>query len=231
MIRNLPICLFLALILQSISANAAMCEKEFLGFSGAMGEKLQAENPAKFNDIFDYQKAMIALIIDGEFQDQVKSSDPMLETPLFKCIKLAINKGELTVTDSEKSIVRKAYLSYQKKAKFVEITSNIQMIKLNVANCYEINKSFDGCNAGTNHIPKDIGKITGDETVNGINLHPAKGRKFTAGLIVKDGVITGEAINGEGLNGETYRLTPTVTMNGEVNWIASGTCEAAGICK
>lgn len=229
--KNLPIYLFLALILQSISANAAICEKEFMGFVGASGEKLKSENPTKFYDAFIYQKAMFALIIDGEFEDQVKPSDPMFETPLFKCVKNAISSGDLTVTDSEKSIVRKSYLSYQKKVRFVEVISSVGSNKVAVEKCYLNTRSFHGCNAGSHGIQKNIGKITGGETVNGTNLYPAKGSKFVAGIKVEDGVITGEAINGKGFNGETYVLTPTITMSGEVNWIVSGTCESAGFCK
>jgi type IV pilus assembly protein PilA len=174
---------------------------------------------------------MIALIIDGEFQDQVKPSDPIFETPLFKCVHNAITKGDLTVTDSDKSIVRKAYLSYQKKAMFSEVTSSVQINKSAVESCYSSTKSFHGCNAGSNGIPKNIGQITGGETVNGTNLYPAKGSHVIAAVKVKDGVITAEVINGKGFNGETYVLTPTTTISGEVNWIVSGTCEAAGICK
>lgn len=229
--KNLPIYLFLALILQSISANAAICEKEWLGFLGPSGEKLQSENPSQFYDAFIYQKAMTALIIDGEFQDQVKPSDPMFETPIFKCLKNAITKGDLTVTDSQKSIVRKSYLSYQKKARFTEVVSSVAINKVAVEKCYSSTRSFHGCNAGSHGIQKNIGKITGGETVNGTNLYPAKGSNVVAGVKVEDGVITGEVINGKGFNGETFVLTPTVTISGEVNWIVSGTCESAGFCK
>lgn len=228
--KFLPIYLFLTLIFQSFSASAVICEKEWLGYLGTAGEKLQSD-PMQFYDAFNKQKAIIALIIDGEFQDQVKPSDPLFETPLYKCVSNAITKGDLIVADSDKSTARKAYLSYQKKVRFTEITTTVQMYKSAVASCYSSAKNFHGCNAGTNGIPKNVGKITGGETVNGTNPYSAKGRNVIAGVKVEEGVITAEAINGKGFNGETYVLTPTITISGEVNWIVSGTCEPAGICN
>jgi type IV pilus assembly protein PilA len=229
--KILPIGLFLALISQSIFASDVLCEKEWVGYLGAAGEKLQSD-PAQFYDAFNKQKAIIALIIDGEFQDQIQPSDhPLFETPLYKCVSNAITNGDLIVADSDKSIARKAYLSYRKKVRFTEIITTIHMYKTAVSSCYSGTKNFYGCNAGTNGIPKSVGKITGNETVNGKNPYSATRGSVIAGVKVEEGVITVEAISGKGFSGEVYILTPTITISGEVNWIVSGSCESIEVCN
>ncbi|MDB9969748.1 prepilin-type N-terminal cleavage/methylation domain-containing protein [Porticoccaceae bacterium] len=102
-----------------------------------------------------------------------------------------------------------AYQTYTQKAQFTEVVLAASAPKAAV----------------------EIGAQTGialtalDGGANGVIDLGASG--FVTSVVTVDGVIT--ATGTSALNDATYILTPTLA-NGQIQWAATGTCFAAGLC-
>lgn len=107
-----------------------------------------------------------------------------------------------------------AYQTYTKKAKFTEVVLATASAKIAVELCAQDLNLLIGCTGGSNDVPADIAKASG-------NL---------ASLSTKDGLITATAITTNGLEGEAYTLTPAYNV-GKVTWTVGGSCKTAQICK
>jgi type IV pilus assembly protein PilA len=116
------------------------------------------------------------------------------------------------------AIALPAYQTYTAKARFTEVVQATQGVKVAMDVCLASGDGLAACAAD--------GSVT--SAVNG-----AADGQYVAAVAVDaaTGAITATAIAGNGLNGETYIITPTVQGSGQVTWVASGTCDAAGICN
>lgn len=106
------------------------------------------------------------------------------------------------------------YVSYTNRAKFSEVVSTADALKMAVGACVTQLGTITGCNAGSNGIPAAITTAVGNV-------------KSTA---VANGVIT---VTGNGIGGGdyTYILTPTLDATSKhVTWAATGTCSGQGLC-
>ena len=112
------------------------------------------------------------------------------------------------------AIALPAYQTYTNKAKFSEVVSLIQGHKTAIEVCAATEGTLANCGAGANGVPVDLG---------------ATGNLLSLGWANGTGVLTATAITGNGLAGETYVLTGAYAA-GKVTWVASGTCDAAGLC-
>ncbi|WP_194712426.1 pilin [Noviherbaspirillum soli] len=108
-----------------------------------------------------------------------------------------------------------AYRDYTKRAKFSEVVLATAPAKIAVEICAQDLNSIKECKGGTNQIPANIEKASG-------NVASVKTEE--------NGVITAKAIDKNGLSEETYILTPTYA-DGKVTWVASGDCVKANLCK
>lgn len=100
-----------------------------------------------------------------------------------------------------------SYLSYTKKAYYSEIVRAASPAKVAVSACYQSLGTLTGCTGGSNGVPADISTATG-----GVDT-----------LATVDGVITVTPVAQHGiLATDTYILTPTVSADGIITWVASG---------
>jgi type IV pilus assembly protein PilA len=116
------------------------------------------------------------------------------------------------------AIALPAYQSYTNKAKFSEVLSLTSGHKLSIEICAQAEGALASCAAGANGVPVDIAAAVG-------RLATMTWAVTAAGV----GTLTATAVAVEGLDGETYILTGTYVA-GRVNWVESGTCDAAGLC-
>lgn len=109
-----------------------------------------------------------------------------------------------------------SYQDYTKKARFSEVLSLSDALKVDIANCIsDNNNSASGCSNGLLGVPAALATAT----------------ENTKTLVVADGVITGTATTKA--DSVTSILTPTPPTNPQdpVTWINSGSCVTKGWCK
>ncbi len=109
-----------------------------------------------------------------------------------------------------------SYQDYTKKARFSEVLSLSDALKVDIGNCIADNSnSRIGCSNGALGVPAAMSAAT----------------ENTATLTVADGIITGVAT--PKADSVTSILTPTpgATSTDPITWENSGTCEAKGWCK
>jgi len=99
-----------------------------------------------------------------------------------------------------------SYLDYTRRAYFSEIVQATGPYTVGVADCYHLQGTLTGCNAGTHNIPPAISSTTGR----------------MASLTVNNGQITVSPAATNGLlTTDTFILTPTIN-NGIILWVSSG---------
>ena len=110
-----------------------------------------------------------------------------------------------------------SYLNYTNKAKFSEVVQSTQPVKVAIEACAQQQGGLANCaTPGTNGIPADYA------AVNGTTGYVASVTTTAGGVITA----TSQQIS----SNYTYILTPTYQTNGQVTWVKSGTCDAAGLC-
>lgn len=110
------------------------------------------------------------------------------------------------------SIAYPAFLDYSRRAYYTEIVAATEPLKLAVAECYKIHKTFMGCNAGSFKIPANViiakGHVASTTVVNGvIVVTPVPGKSF--------------------VTTDTYTLTPTLKGK-DLLWASSGNAVKSG---
>lgn len=108
-----------------------------------------------------------------------------------------------------------AYNTYTSKSKFSEVILATSGVKIAAEVCAQTQGGM--CNGTTDtDILAALAGAAGGANVSGVTANATS-------------VITATAVTGGGLGGETYIITPSYT-NGQVTWVKSGTCAAAGYC-
>ena len=116
------------------------------------------------------------------------------------------------------AIALPAYQTYTAKAKFTEVVQATQGVKVAMDVCLVSGKDEAGCAA--------------DDAVGNAVTGAAGGQYVSAVAVdATTGAVTATAVSTGGLAGENYVITPTVETTGQVTWVASGTCGAAGLCN
>jgi type IV pilus assembly protein PilA len=114
-----------------------------------------------------------------------------------------------------------SYQSYTARARFTEVVQATAPFKLAVDLCVA-----DGSCGTTTAIS---GIAAG---ANGFPALPTSTGVLGSLVVSAAGVITATATTTRGLNAQTYILTPTIPAAGQaVQWAATGTCLAQGICR
>ncbi|MCX7088333.1 MAG: prepilin-type N-terminal cleavage/methylation domain-containing protein [Methylococcales bacterium] len=118
------------------------------------------------------------------------------------------------------SIALPAYKTYIKRTKFSEIVVASSPLKIAVELCLQETSNIGDCNAGAFGIPANnfvpVGRISSTEIFGSIIVITAVGAP-------------GASV--DGLEGESFALSiPGPITNGQIPWVASGTCKPAGIC-
>ncbi len=120
----------------------------------------------------------------------------------FSLVELLISLGIVMILAA---IAIPSYTSYTIKARYSEIVTAANPIKVSVEACYQIRNDLTDCDGGSYGIPADSTSVAG--AVDSISI--------------VDGVIT---ITPDAANGivatDTYILTPTASS--PMNWTASG---------
>lgn len=105
------------------------------------------------------------------------------------------------------TIALPSYQNYVRRAYYSEVVSATASYKAAVGECVLNQGTLTGCDAGTNKIPNAITTAVGS----------------VASLSVANGVITVIPVAVHGIVAtDTYVLTPTMSPNGIVTWVASG---------
>lgn len=105
------------------------------------------------------------------------------------------------------AIALPSYQLYVRRAYYSEVVSSTSSYRAAVGECVLSLNSLTGCDAGTNHIPNAITTDVG----------------AVASLSVANGIITVIPVATHGITAtDTYVLTPTMSANGIVTWVASG---------
>lgn len=110
-----------------------------------------------------------------------------------------------------------SYMNYTNKAKFSEVMQATAPYKVAVESCAQAQGGLTNCGTpGSNGIPANFAAASATAG-------------YTASIATgANGVITGTSQQ-VGSN-YTYILTPTYQANGQVTWVRTGTCDAAGLC-
>ena len=125
------------------------------------------------------------------------------------------------------AIAMPAYKSYVARSKFTEVTSGASALKTQVQLCFLDKGALTDC---TN---------TADAAVSGAGWTIAAGNdyatKYITSIVVTSGAILTTASAAEGLVDDDgaaaeYLLTPMPTNSGSIEWTATGSCKAAGLC-
>lgn len=114
-----------------------------------------------------------------------------------------------------------SYQGYIARARFSEVVNGTATYKQAVEMCIQRQGLVANPAAGATSCANGA---------NGVPAAPNAGGNIASVVTAATGVITATAAVGGGLNGETYTLTPGVAANGQVTWVAAGTCGAANIC-
>ncbi len=115
------------------------------------------------------------------------------------------------------SVALPAYQNYVNRAKFSEVVLATSSITDMVELCALDLSSIATCTDG--------------QSGKGWNLNPQATYGVVAGVATASGVITATAVVGQGLNGEDYVKTAVFNAaTGQVTWLFTGTCIAAGYC-
>lgn len=114
------------------------------------------------------------------------------------------------------AIALPAYQTYTKKARFTEVVLAAATVRTNVDACFQGRGQYLLTNCDSvSEVSIDASAVTAANNVRTITIAP------TSALITA----TGEP----SVDSKTYTLLPT--QNGDsLNWTASGTCVAAGLC-
>lgn len=109
------------------------------------------------------------------------------------------------------------FISYSRRANFVDNLTAADALKSAVAACIIQNGAATSCNGGVSGIPANIASGYGGN-VNSLS--------------VSSGVITATSTTANfGGVAYTYILTPAIVSGSNaVTWTASGTCQAVGYC-
>ena len=126
-----------------------------------------------------------------------------------------------------------AYQSYLARAKFSEVVTAINPVKLMVEVCYNDNVDLGDCNEETdNDISTEILlDATGGDYVASVSLlqtTPPGGAGMSIVATAEDVEGLGDG-NGTGYTFVAYALEASITR-GTINWGEAGTCKANGIC-
>jgi len=122
----------------------------------------------------------------------------------FTLIELMIT---LAIVGILAAIAIPSYNNYTRGAYFSEIVGATAPYRVAVGACIQTFNTLSGCDAGAHNIPFAITTPVG----------------AVASLNVTAGVITATPVASKGiLSTDTYILTPTLTSNGTITWIASG---------
>jgi type IV pilus assembly protein PilA len=114
------------------------------------------------------------------------------------------------------SVALPAYQNYTNEARFTEVTTATGGVKSAIEICLQTTNVVADCDA------------TDDAKIAAAVAGAAGGENVSSVAVTDDtGVITATAAAVAG--GFTYILTPT-SANGQVTWVVSGTCLAAGVC-
>ena len=110
-----------------------------------------------------------------------------------------------------------AYKDYTVKARFTNIISATNSIKLTLSECAQVNGAISG--------------ICDTYALLGLTAPAADANLAGVTITAVTGVITGTALAPAGAF--TYILTPTVPAAGDTTmpWVVTGTCVAAKACK
>lgn len=102
-----------------------------------------------------------------------------------------------------------SYQNYNRKAYYMELVQAAEPYKIAVIECEKKFKTFTGCNAGSNGIPKPP------------SIYPKGAVSF---IDVTNGIITITPVSAHGiLISDTYVLIPSLDpTTGTVNWTTSG---------
>lgn len=124
-----------------------------------------------------------------------------------------------------------SYQGYIKKARFLEVVSATNTVKVAVESCVASLLTVTGCTGGSNGIPANLDFTSGTAPGNLNKLTTADG-VITATAVGTAAVGGGASTVVKGLEGQTYILTPTRnTTTGQVTWAKTGTCaDAPPIC-
>lgn len=109
-----------------------------------------------------------------------------------------------------------AYQNYIKKAKFANVISSTNAVKLAMADCIQNNSSLATCDTAA--------KLN-------VTLPAADANIASVAIAATTGVITGTGTTAAG--GYTYVITPSVPADGAttIPMVISGTCLDANVCK
>ena len=114
------------------------------------------------------------------------------------------------------AIALPSYQNYVRRAYYSEVISSTASYRAAVGECVLDLGTLSGCDAGTNHIPNAVTTPVG----------------AVAGISVANGIITVIPVAVHGiLATDTYVLTPTMSANGIVTWVASGGGVANGYAQ
>lgn len=119
------------------------------------------------------------------------------------------------------AIAMPAYTQYTSKAKFTEVVLATSAVKLAVEICAFREAALTPCGSNTGN-GGDAGVLAAAGGATG-GAHVA-----TMSVSAANGTITATGAGPAPMN-STFILTPRLT-NGQVTWIASGSCLAAGVC-
>jgi len=113
-----------------------------------------------------------------------------------------------------------AYQDYTNRARYSEVMSMTNGVKVAVTLCSQESGTLVGCGA-------DVGVTTAETAAE------ASGVVDTVSIGADDGIITVVPVEANGiLAADTYILTPNVDASGQINWGNAGSgCLAANFCK
>lgn len=114
------------------------------------------------------------------------------------------------------AIALPAYQTYTKKARFAEVVLAAATVRTNIDTCFQGRGQYRLTNCDTiSEVSIDASAVTAANNVRTITIAP------TSALITAAGEPS--------VDNATYTLLPTRSGD-SLNWTASGTCIAAGLC-